>query len=248
MSKQHRGRITGEPVTHRLPTPAGGVRLETFVPWTLVKRGAKKAVITPPGCAAGVRGGGAVRSARPERPRSTRRCCGPSGSPITGRRLLDEQRVASVAEIAEAEGVDVTQPSSLTAVISGGYLLRYVQQPSDLHEVSSEMSKVQCHNRLCLHCYSRQDWLRFRHVYPPYHDQEPADGEPCYTYRLSSRSGRQTGTPAHVLNLGRHFEVPREQWGALVQRIEHLVGGQQDLMPAFWIRNGKRRRNAMRRS
>jgi hypothetical protein len=35
------------------------------------------------------------------------------------------------------------------------------------------------------------------------------------------------------LNLGRHFEVPREQWGALVQRIEPLVGGQQDLMPAY---------------
>jgi len=33
--------------------------------------------------------------------------------------------------------------------------------------------------------------------------------------------------------LGRHFEVPRDQWGALVQRIEHLVGGQQDLMPAY---------------
>ncbi len=32
---------------------------------------------------------------------------------------------------------------------------------------------------------------------------------------------------------GRHFEVPRAQWGALVQRIEHLVGGQQDLMPAY---------------
>ena len=47
MSTKHRGRIAGDPVTYRLPTPAGGVRLETFVPWTLVKRGAKKEVITP---------------------------------------------------------------------------------------------------------------------------------------------------------------------------------------------------------
>ena len=34
-----------------------------------------------------------------------------------------------------------------------------------------------------------------------------------------------------VLNLGRHFEVPREQWAALAQRIEHLVGGQRELVP-----------------
>lgn len=47
MSRKHRGRFKGDPVTHQLPNPAGGVRLETFVPWTLVKRGFKKQVITP---------------------------------------------------------------------------------------------------------------------------------------------------------------------------------------------------------
>ena len=47
MSKKHRGRFKGDPVTYQLPNPAGGVRLETFVPWTLVKRGIKKQVITP---------------------------------------------------------------------------------------------------------------------------------------------------------------------------------------------------------
>ena len=47
MSKGQRSRIAGEPVTYRLPVPAGGVQLEIFVPWTLVKRGAKRAVITP---------------------------------------------------------------------------------------------------------------------------------------------------------------------------------------------------------
>ena len=47
MSKQHRGRFKGDPVTYQLPNPAGGVQLETFVPWTLVKRGLKKQVITP---------------------------------------------------------------------------------------------------------------------------------------------------------------------------------------------------------
>jgi len=59
-------------------------------------------------------------------------------------------------------------------------------------------------------------------------------GEPYYTYRLVE-SIREDGRVRQrtLLNLGRHFEVPREQWGALVQRIEHLVGGQQDLMPAY---------------
>lgn len=59
-------------------------------------------------------------------------------------------------------------------------------------------------------------------------------GEPYYTYRLveSIREGARVRQRT-LLNLGRHFEVPREQWGALVQRIEHLLGGQQDLMPAY---------------
>ena len=47
MSRKHRGRYQGAPVTYQLPAPAGGVQLETFVPWTLVKRVHKKQVITP---------------------------------------------------------------------------------------------------------------------------------------------------------------------------------------------------------
>ncbi len=37
MSKKHYGRQTGRPIAHTLPTRAAGVRLETFVPWTLVR-------------------------------------------------------------------------------------------------------------------------------------------------------------------------------------------------------------------
>jgi hypothetical protein len=47
MSRKHYGKQTGRPITHELSAPAGGMRLETFVPWTLVKRGYKKQVITP---------------------------------------------------------------------------------------------------------------------------------------------------------------------------------------------------------
>ena len=49
MSTKHRGHIEGAPVTQKLPTPAGGVKLETFVPWRLVQRGIRRAVIAPPG-------------------------------------------------------------------------------------------------------------------------------------------------------------------------------------------------------
>jgi hypothetical protein len=33
-----------------------------------------------------------------------------------------------------------------------------------------------------------------------------------------------------LVNLGRHFEVPRERWPALAQRIEQLISGQGELM------------------
>jgi transposase len=58
------------------------------------------------------------------------------------------------------------------------------------------------------------------------------NGEPYYTYRLveSIRAGKSVRQRT-LLNLGRHFEVPREQWQPLAQRIEQLVSGQEDLLP-----------------
>jgi hypothetical protein len=108
MSKKHRGRIKGEPVTYQLPTPAGGVQLETFVPWTLVKRGIKMQVITPLD---------APQEFLPEayRERLARESTQDTallralGLAYYWHRLLDEQRVGSVAEIAEAEEINVTQ-------------------------------------------------------------------------------------------------------------------------------------------
>lgn len=56
-------------------------------------------------------------------------------------------------------------------------------------------------------------------------------GEPYFTYRLVESVRTPEGVRQHtVLNLGRHFEVPRAQWGPLVQRIEALLGGQLELM------------------
>jgi hypothetical protein len=54
-------------------------------------------------------------------------------------------------------------------------------------------------------------------------------GEPYYTYRLVE-SVRTDGSVRQrtLLNLGRHFEVPREQWAPLAQRIEQRLSGQDD--------------------
>ncbi|MEF9343697.1 hypothetical protein V4889_21255 [Ralstonia solanacearum species complex bacterium KE101] len=108
MSRNHRGRILGEPVTRSLPLPASGVQLETFVPWTLVKRGSKKQIITPLDApqefAAETRREKRIRDATQDTP-----LIRALGLAHYWQRLLDEQRFSSVAEIAEAEGIGITQ-------------------------------------------------------------------------------------------------------------------------------------------
>jgi len=85
-----------------------GVQLETFVPWTLVKRGLRKQIITPLDAPQEF-----MEEARRER--QARESAQDSallralGLAYHWQRLLDEQRVGSVAEIAEAEEINVTQ-------------------------------------------------------------------------------------------------------------------------------------------
>ena len=107
-SKKHYGKQTGRPITHELPTPAGGVRLETFVPWTLVRRGLKKRVITPLDAPQEF-------LAEAKRDRAAQAAAQDSalmralGLAHHWQKLLDEERAASAADIAKAEGMDVTQ-------------------------------------------------------------------------------------------------------------------------------------------
>ena len=107
-SKKHYGKQTGRPITHELPTSAGGVRLETFVPWTLVRRGLKKRVITPLDAPQEF-----LSEAALERKEKTAAQVSALmralGLAHHWQRLLDEERAASVADIAKAEGMDVTQ-------------------------------------------------------------------------------------------------------------------------------------------
>jgi len=55
-------------------------------------------------------------------------------------------------------------------------------------------------------------------------------GEPYYTYRLVE-SERVEGRVKQrtLLNLGRHFELERQQWPALCARIEQLLNHQQSM-------------------
>jgi len=108
MSKKHRGRYQGDAVTYQLPSPAGGVQLETFVPWTLVKRGLKKQIITPLD-APQVFMEEACRERRARELAQDTALVRALGLAYHWQRLLDEQRVGSVAEIAEAEEINVTQ-------------------------------------------------------------------------------------------------------------------------------------------
>jgi hypothetical protein len=107
-SKKHYGKQTGRPVTHALPTPAGGVRLETFVPWTLVRRGLKKRVITPLDAPQEFLSE-AVQERKEKTAAQDTALMRALGLAHHWQRLLDEERAVDVAEIAKAESMDVTQ-------------------------------------------------------------------------------------------------------------------------------------------
>jgi len=106
------GPVQGDPVTYQLPNPAGGVQLETFVPWTLVKRGLRKQVITP------------LDAPQEFLSEATREREARSAAQDTAlmralglahhwQRLLDEERFTSMTEIAAAEGIDLGRASRI---------------------------------------------------------------------------------------------------------------------------------------
>ena len=113
MSKKHRGQIKGDPVTYQTPLPAGGVQLETFLPWTLVHRGFKKQVITPLDAPQEFLDEALheqqVREMRQDTPLMRA-----LGLAHHWQRLLDEGRFGSMTEIAVAEGIDLGQVSKMS--------------------------------------------------------------------------------------------------------------------------------------
>lgn len=112
MSKKHRGHAKGDPVTYQTPLPAGGVQMETFLPWTLVRRGLKKQVITPLDAPQEfldvARRERQVREMAQDTPLMRA-----LGLAHHWQRLLDEGRFSSITEIAAAEGLDRGQASKI---------------------------------------------------------------------------------------------------------------------------------------
>jgi len=110
MARKDKGMVTGDPVTYQIPAPAGGVQMETFIPWTLVKRGVRRQVITPIDAPEHFEKEAVVE-------RSARKLAKDSplmralGLAHYWQRLLDEGKYRSLTEIAAAEGMDRGQVS-----------------------------------------------------------------------------------------------------------------------------------------
>lgn len=113
MSKKHRGHAKGDPVMYQTPLPAGGVQMETFLPWTLVRRGLKKQVITPLDAPQEFLD-------EAQRERQVREMAQDTpllralGLAHHWQRLLDQGRFSSMTEIAAAEGIDLGQASKMS--------------------------------------------------------------------------------------------------------------------------------------
>lgn len=113
MAKNDKGMVTGDPVTYQTPAPAGGVQLETFIPWTLVKRGVRRQVITPIDAPEHFQREAVVeRSARKEAKDSP--LIRALGLAHYWQRLLDEGKYRSLTEIASIEGVDRGQANRIS--------------------------------------------------------------------------------------------------------------------------------------
>jgi hypothetical protein len=105
MAKKYKGKMTGKPLTYQIPAPAGGVQMETFILWMLVKRGVRRLVITPldaPDAFEAEADG--ERSARDATQSSA--LIRALGLAHYWHQLLDEGCFQSMTEIATAEGMD----------------------------------------------------------------------------------------------------------------------------------------------
>ena len=110
MAKNNKGVMTGDPVTYQISAPAGGVQMETFIPWTLVKRGVRQQVITPIDAPEHFQIEAILeRSARKQAEDSP--LIRAMGLAHFWQHLLDEGKYRSLTEIAAAEGLDLGQAS-----------------------------------------------------------------------------------------------------------------------------------------
>ena len=114
MAKKDKGLLTGDPITYQTPSPAGGVQIETFIPWTLVKRGVKRQVITPIDAPEQFQVEATVERQERKAAQDTP-LIRALGLAHHWQRLLDDGKVQTIADIAQMEGIDVTQVRRLLA-------------------------------------------------------------------------------------------------------------------------------------
>ena len=116
MAKKDKGLLTGDPVTYQTPSPAGGVQMETFIPWTLVKRGVKRQVITPIDAPEQFQVEATMERQERKAAQDTP-LIRALGLAHHWQRLLDDGKVQTIGDIAQMEGVDVTQVRRLLRLV-----------------------------------------------------------------------------------------------------------------------------------
>jgi hypothetical protein len=112
MYKKHRGLMTGKAVNYTIPKPSGGVQMETFIPWKLVKRGVRRQIITPIDTPDDFH-----EEARVEQQKRKESQDSPLlralGLAHHWQKLLDDGQYRTMTEIAAAEGIDLGQASRI---------------------------------------------------------------------------------------------------------------------------------------
>ena len=88
------------------------VQIETFIPWTLVKRGIRREIITPLDAPQAITVEAAAERTKRKAAQSTP-LIRSLGLAHYWQRLLDEGKFQSITDIAAAEGIDVTQARRL---------------------------------------------------------------------------------------------------------------------------------------
>ena len=112
MAKMDKGVLTGKPVTYPIPCPAGGVQMETFIPWTLGKRGIRREIITPLDAPQAFTLEAAAERTKRKAAQATP-LIRALGLAHYWQRLIDEGKARTIGDIAQAEGIDVTQARRL---------------------------------------------------------------------------------------------------------------------------------------
>ena len=112
MAKKDKGVLTGDPVTYQASRPAGGVQMETFIPWTLVKRSVKRQIVTPLDAPNEFEIHAKLRRREQDALRHTP-LIRALGLAHYWQRLLDDGKYGSLTEIAAVEGIDRGQASRI---------------------------------------------------------------------------------------------------------------------------------------